>query len=79
MWSTQKPIESFWLVGRDGMEQKLPSLEHVLPLVNMVIKKFEYWFQSLCLTQQHHLFLVIFLSFVLYTPFSQVMYIFTSV
>lgn len=32
MWSTQKPIESFWLVGRDGMELKLPSLEHALPL-----------------------------------------------
>lgn len=32
MWSTQKPIESFWLVGRDGMELSLPSLEHALPL-----------------------------------------------
>ena len=32
MWSAKKPIESFWLVGREGMEQKLPSLGCALPL-----------------------------------------------
>ena len=34
MWSAKKPIESFWLVGRKGMELKLPSLEHALPLTD---------------------------------------------
>ena len=32
MWSAKKPIESFWLVGREGRELKLPSLECALPL-----------------------------------------------
>ena len=31
-WSARKPIESFWLVGRDGMELTLPSLGLALPL-----------------------------------------------
>ena len=32
MWSAKKPIESFWLVGREGMKIKLPSVECALPL-----------------------------------------------
>ena len=32
MLSTKKPIESFWLVGREGMDLKLPSLDYALPL-----------------------------------------------
>ena len=32
MWSVKKPIESFWLVGREGMELALPSLDSALPL-----------------------------------------------
>ena len=32
MWSVKKPIESFWLVGREGMNLPLPSLESALPL-----------------------------------------------
>ena len=32
MWSARRPIESYWLVGREGMELTLPSLELALPL-----------------------------------------------
>ena len=32
MWSARRPIESFWLVGREGMELTLPSLDLALPL-----------------------------------------------
>lgn len=32
MWETRKPIESYWLVGKDGMSIKLPSLECALSL-----------------------------------------------
>ena len=32
LWSAKKPIESFWLVGREGMDLTLPSIEHALPL-----------------------------------------------
>ena len=35
MWSAvRKPIESFWLVGREGMELTLPSLDLALPLTD---------------------------------------------
>ena len=27
VWSAKKPIESFWLVGKEGMELILPGLE----------------------------------------------------
>ena len=32
LWASQKPIESFWLVGKEGLALKLPSLEHALSL-----------------------------------------------
>ena len=32
MWSSRRAIESFWLVGKKGMEVSLPSLELALPL-----------------------------------------------
>ena len=32
MWSARRPIESFWLVGREGMELTLRSLDLALPL-----------------------------------------------
>ena len=32
MWLARRPIESYWLVGREGMELTLPSLELALPL-----------------------------------------------
>ena len=32
MFCMKKPIESYWLVGREGLDLKLPSLDKALPL-----------------------------------------------
>lgn len=32
MWSSSKPIESYWLVGKEGEELKLPSLDEAVSL-----------------------------------------------
>lgn len=32
MWETRKPIESYWLLGKDGMITKLPSIDCAIPL-----------------------------------------------
>lgn len=32
MWSSRKPVESFWLVGKEGLALKLPSLDKALSL-----------------------------------------------
>ena len=32
MWHSQKPIESYWLVSKEGLDLKLPSLDGALPL-----------------------------------------------
>ena len=32
MWSVKKPIESFWLVGKEGLDLRLPSLDNAILL-----------------------------------------------
>ena len=33
-WDSAKPIESYWLVGKEDLKVKLPPLDHALPLAN---------------------------------------------
>jgi hypothetical protein len=33
-WDCTQPIESYWLTGKEGLQLKLPPLDHAIPLAN---------------------------------------------